>query len=1023
MSAKHTLSEYAKPLSDLLKTYPFFEANQVLQKSHLNDVFQYLNQQERLTRTHLIGLGIVCGFEVEHTANAITISKGCGITSEGYLIKTDDLALTHFKPFAETGKPYDYAPFQKDMTNKILIDNIVELTHDKDTAQQGVIDDNLLKDKVLVLYIELRNESSRNCSPNNCDDKGSSVTAIVRTLLVPKNFQADYLKNKSLPAIPQPKTNNLPDLQLPRIDVPHTGLADTRQVLLAFLKAINELKFFDKYLEKEKITPTQFSFIQNLYDHLDDLIQAINEYKSKATDLICTCCPDSGWFPQHLILGTSNNDGTRFNTENRTIFMASPAIKDCEQAEKEAKRLKQRIELLIDKFEIQPPLKGVRITPTKMGAALSKKAIPYYYEDFRTLRKLWNYKKTLKGTDNQLLGYHAPDQNDVAPFAKEPLNYYLEPYNFLRIEGHLGQNYQAVLKSLLEQKEIYRLPIDVIALRTGNDLSIEHLSETQRKELIDKYQCHFQDLEALAKTLMAEIKCTLEKNIEVLEKTPMNDLVSQVGTIEGDMNLGQYMKNVPKQAIDPDSRVVRTYKKTITQQRLLAETFGENQNLFSFNSGRVKELQDQIQEVKKGIEEAQNIESHEKAQFDQLNQQLITVLNACRNKSLESLKETYKQRLEEVYKLQFLGHFLQKHPGIQHKAGVPLGGTFILVYHQQSDTIKNFSSIENQVRPVMGAEREWFQTPIEEGTVIADFFLPYICCSDCSPIQYEIKPTPEPPEELPKVDFSYRPVCQETTLEITPQGWEEGTILQYKIGNGELKDLETKKIVFPTSGFYDLTIQAKSDPKLTITKTVRIPEKLRITDIEREYKKEEKACIVKFRVVGGQPPYTVKGVEEIGDRQYQMSVTDNGDTIGITDANGCTIEEHFKADECLSCRDKMQTCTVEGWGINPKFQVELFEIDGTNLTIEAKSLSVANFGVFLKNLTEFLNNDYPGYFFEPNGEGKFTVISPICIPIKLVIQDQEKEVLFVFQRDGSGNVSSYALTPNGERIDLKPQCS
>jgi hypothetical protein len=47
-----------------LATYPVFEANQVLTNAHLNQLFTYLDEQERLTRANLIGIGIVCGLEI-----------------------------------------------------------------------------------------------------------------------------------------------------------------------------------------------------------------------------------------------------------------------------------------------------------------------------------------------------------------------------------------------------------------------------------------------------------------------------------------------------------------------------------------------------------------------------------------------------------------------------------------------------------------------------------------------------------------------------------------------------------------------------------------------------------------------------------------------------------------------------------------------------------------------------------------------------------------------------------------------
>ena len=46
-------------------TYPVFEANQVLTNANLNEMFNYMDEQERLTRASLIGIGIFCGLEIK----------------------------------------------------------------------------------------------------------------------------------------------------------------------------------------------------------------------------------------------------------------------------------------------------------------------------------------------------------------------------------------------------------------------------------------------------------------------------------------------------------------------------------------------------------------------------------------------------------------------------------------------------------------------------------------------------------------------------------------------------------------------------------------------------------------------------------------------------------------------------------------------------------------------------------------------------------------------------------------------
>jgi hypothetical protein len=58
------------------------------------------------------------------------------------------------------------------------------------------------------------------------------------------------------------------------------------------------------------------------------------------------------------------------------------------------------------------------------------------------------------------------------------------------------------------------------------------------------------------------------------------------------------------------------------------------------------------------------------------------VLFSCKLDPIKSVHDEYERRLREAKQKQFLANFMHRHPGIQHKAGVPLGGTFIIVYHE-----------------------------------------------------------------------------------------------------------------------------------------------------------------------------------------------------------------------------------------------------------------------------------------------------------------------------------------------------
>lgn len=135
-------------------------------------------------------------------------------------------------------------------------------------------------------------------------------------------------------------------------------------------------------------------------------------------------------------------------------------------------QLFQRIVTMIAAFTDEPlPLESVRnspegsqirITPSTLGdKPLSEKAIPYYYQQSGNppLFKLWNADKTHRNKANQNLGYRSDEYQPPAPaFVTNALGYDLEPYNFLRIEGHLGKRYQIVLTTLSSIKDQFRLP-------------------------------------------------------------------------------------------------------------------------------------------------------------------------------------------------------------------------------------------------------------------------------------------------------------------------------------------------------------------------------------------------------------------------------------------------------------------------------------------------------------------------------------------------------------------------------------
>ena len=152
--------------------YPVFEANQVLTNEHLNGLLTYLDEQNRLTRVTLHGIGVGCGLEVRVTGDTITITKGYGVTSEGYLafVGTEDFVADRYKVYTVPNDVGDEI-FLSDAYGFLELLDKGHNDYDAGAALTAPI----LQGKIVLLFVELLEENLKNCSPNSCDDKGKKV--------------------------------------------------------------------------------------------------------------------------------------------------------------------------------------------------------------------------------------------------------------------------------------------------------------------------------------------------------------------------------------------------------------------------------------------------------------------------------------------------------------------------------------------------------------------------------------------------------------------------------------------------------------------------------------------------------------------------------------------------------------------------------------------------------------------------------------------------------------------------------
>lgn len=1010
--------------------YPIFEANQVLSNRHLNDVVNYLDEQTRLTRANLIGIGIVCGLEIEfHSAPsaAIRLSKGVGVSSAGYLlVEPDDVELVAYRAYA---LPDDIAyPSLGDFS-------LWELFPDGEpnttplTQPAGFLDD-----KAVLLFLELKKAGLRNCSPNNCDDKGSAVTVTVRRLLIGRgdleqliadaNDLGESLTTAELAQLLADRLN-LPDLRLLNYDVPNSQPITSAAVWAAFqavfknaqlvsrtaqalssayqaFKPLVEQDFstdpfngFDArfgFLDNVPTIPGQVRFLQYYYDLFDDLLAAYDEFRWQGVELSCLCSPDEDLFPRHLMLGLVFPDSVSEPGLYRQRFLPSPAVSACSEKVETVTSLFKRLVTMIESFAEDPPLAApkrtgidsqIRITPSQLGTtSLSAKAIPYYYLENGDppLYKVWNPVLSRRGRAAQNLSYRADDYASD-DFVLKPLEYDTEGYNFLRVEGHLGKSYQQVLKTVLTLKTDYRLPIEVIALRTGvfdNTIDID----------IKEEGCYFDDLNTLYRAVRREIECSAatakktlsDKKIAVAVKGAGKNTESKTGA--GKASSEQFTGTVGELYTEKYRDLDICTLVDITEPQLInaaVGSLGYLDHLTQLLADDVSALDWQalnshIANMKRWVADigSQQDSSEKIGEIDWtvVNQVWLTVIDPCKLEVLQLIEEEFKRRIREVRKLKFLSYFQQQHPGLRHKAGVPMGGTFIVVYHEDpkatfvqtaavntqtgappvlrnaltalnprrgNDVARALEKVKADAQlmanpelrvlveglsltqsaaditaPPSGESGDIFEqaaAQLADGTVIADFYLPYLCCSNCAPVQFVL------PQILPK--FSVTIGCTDANNEAEVTVVPEGGVPPYRVqlDNDPYSEL-TEDSLLVSAGSHTITIKdaegMESEPQ-----TLVIADVLSLVELSFECDSNN-TYTVTFQVTGGTPPYTVDDNVLSGD-QFVSDPVASGTTLAVKviDSKLCSASMevmHECESPCdLPCGGQSRRCAYRLW--------------------------------------------------------------------------------------------------------------
>ncbi|MXV49676.1 hypothetical protein GS399_01730 [Pedobacter sp. HMF7647] len=483
---------------------------------------------------------------------------------------------------------------------------------------------------------------------------------------------------------------------------------------------------------------------QYVYDFARDLSYAYNEMRESLFSDDMLSLPDVDLFPKHVLLGLirdaslknpiipfpdirilpgrdipiiptrtidrlinprinlfSNirfNLGTlikRFNPihidlEYRHHFYESPILNNNNEADELTRFCFMRIHSMITNFhvptsdELQNIDTALKIIPGyQEDSPLGQRSIPFYYRYNATfpLNLYWNFNANTRKKENQILSYNANLYSNN-PATLTPLLYNILPFNFFRIEGHIGFTLSAVEAALNKIILDNNLPINI------QSVQVEKKIET------------------------IPIKPWFFPHLYMYEKSVKSTFIDR-------MNDADTVNDELVQDTANDNPVIPVSEFKTAKQNVLDNARDVGDPQFNFVNYRSA--------VSNMFTAASNVKAQTK-QYTFSNTAIPHdfILNSDILRKTDVISGIFQETLNKKKAGLTLGNFMKDNPGLEHVGGSLRGGTFVLVYTADdkkvvADFMLPYASIDKDVVPDPPVYKP-LPLPLPEGTPIIPKF-------------------------------------------------------------------------------------------------------------------------------------------------------------------------------------------------------------------------------------------------------------------------------------------------------------
>ncbi len=527
-------------MKSIKNQYPVYLPDQFLTSDNLNESFGFLECHERVTRSMIIGQGIIDGLDYSYTTTgtkvkSVDIKSGYGSSKDGYFLFLPEESV------ADKTQNYQYSmnwlipakifdPLAADDKTvpalRLLTEGDLKVPELKEAAKLiDITESDLLGKYRLALFADIKVTKLGNCSPGNCNIKGEedSINTIVLLIdIATANFAKINPAFSALPGLMLLGLNKISSFanksdfknRVTTIAVHNLGLISEKMKDISEASAVlittesNRLKSaMNKLNDIIKNIGAATDIIEYYLLFANDLQLAINEYILHYNNFISKyyTTDEVPRFNRMLVLGqfqAASPDPYRY------LWTSPLSSRDRRASYFIMANLCKRIAVLISHFTEAKALDTLlgqyygtkaetrlKLIPDKgYSFKLGDRSVPYYYDVLKNGFELLNQSWRTQDLDNRtdLVFNYFDDINSSRKHFALPFTFNLSEFPFFRIEGHIGletEDASATLQSMIKKLDI---PLQVITVELEN----QRWSGFREKYdgFIKKYELFYQDL-------------------------------------------------------------------------------------------------------------------------------------------------------------------------------------------------------------------------------------------------------------------------------------------------------------------------------------------------------------------------------------------------------------------------------------------------------------------------------------------------------------------------------------------------